>query len=100
MEISTLQRIVIVDNDSETLDWLQRHLEAPSLEISTTQSAEEAIDLFRSNDADLLIAEFNCTPFDGLTLLKKVRLAKPNAMVILNGLATSTNAVIEAMRLG
>jgi DNA-binding NtrC family response regulator len=33
-------------------------------------------------------------------LLKRIRMATPNAMVILNGRVHSTNAVIEAMRLG
>jgi two-component system nitrogen regulation response regulator GlnG/two-component system response regulator AtoC len=39
-------------------------------------------------------------PFDGVELLKRIRMAQPNAMVILNGRVHSTNAVIEAMRLG
>ncbi|MCG8601382.1 MAG: sigma-54 dependent transcriptional regulator [Verrucomicrobiales bacterium] len=94
------QTIVVADNDPDFLEWVEKHLEADSLDFHTTHSAEEALELFKKHDADLLIAEFHLQPIDGVALLKKVRLSKPNAMVILNGLVNSTNAVIEAMRIG
>lgn len=100
MEDIQKQTVVVADNDPDFLEWLSKHLEADTVEILTTNSSEEALKLFKDNDADLLIAEFHLRPFDGVDLLKKTRMAKPNAMVILNGLITSTNAVIESMRIG
>ena len=94
------QRLIIVDTDPDFLKWAERHLAAPSLEIVTTTSADEALRLFEENPADLLLAEIQLHPFDGLTLLKRVRMNYPDAMVLLNGTITSTNAVIEATRLG
>ena len=94
------QTVIIADNDPDFLDWSSKHLEAESVEILTTVSSEEAFKLFEEKEADLLIAEFNLRPIEGLELLKKVRLSHPNAMVILNGQINSTNAVIESMRLG
>ncbi|MCH1410325.1 MAG: sigma-54 dependent transcriptional regulator [Verrucomicrobiales bacterium] len=94
------QTIVVADNDPDFLKWVEKHLEAKSLDFYTTSSADEALELFKKHDADLLIAEFHLQPIDGVALLKKVRLTKPNAMVILNGLVNSTNAVIESMRIG
>ncbi|NLT69893.1 MAG: sigma-54-dependent Fis family transcriptional regulator [Verrucomicrobiaceae bacterium] len=100
MEDIQKQTVVIADNDADFLEWASRHLEADSVEILTTGSSEEALQLFTEHRADLLIAEFLLRPFDGVELLKRIRMANPNAMVILNGLVHSTNAVIEAMRLG
>ena len=94
------QTVIIADNDPDFLDWSSKHLEAESVEILTTVSSEAAFKLFEEKEADLLIAEFNLRPIEGLELLKKVRLSHPNAMVILNGQINSTNAVIESMRLG
>lgn len=94
------QTVVIVDNDPDFLEWAAKHLEADTVEIFTTSNPEEALLLFKKHEADLLISEFNLAPLDGVSLLKKIRLSVPNAMVIMNGLVTSTNAVIEAMRLG
>ncbi len=94
------QTVIVADNDPDFLEWSSKHLLADTVEIITTTSSEEALKLFKQLDADLLIAEFNLRPVSGVDLLKKVRLSKPNAMVIMNGLVSSTNAVIEAMRLG
>lgn len=94
------QSVVVADNDPDFLAWAVKYLDAESVEIYTTSSSEEALKLFTKHDADLLIAEFHLQPVSGVDLLKKVRLSKPNAMVILNGLVNSTNSVIEAMRIG
>ena len=94
------QTVVIADNDPDFLDWACKHLEADSVHIVTTTSSDDALKLFKEKKADLLIAEFNLRPIEGLDLLKKIRLSEPNAMVILNGHINSTNAVIESMRLG
>ncbi len=94
------QTVIVVDKDPDFLAWSAKHLEADLVEIYTASSSEDGLALFTKYNADLLIAEFQLASLDGVALLKKVRLSKPNAMVILNGLANSTNSVIEAMRLG
>jgi len=94
------QTVVVADSDPDFLDWTTGHLSAPSVTILVTKSAEEAEKLFLDKKADLLIAELQMKPVDGLALLKKIRMRMPNAMVILNGTILSTNSVIEAMRLG
>jgi len=100
MEDTQKQTVVIADNDPDFLDWASRHLEAETVEVLTTRSSDEALKLFSERRADLLIAEFHLRPIDGVELLKRIRMSNPNAMVILNGLVHSTNAVIESMRLG
>jgi len=100
MEDFQKQTVVVADNDPDFLEWAARHLEAETVEVVTTRTADEALRLFAERRADLLIAEFQMRPFDGVELLRRVRMGDPNAMVILNGRVHSTNAVIEAMRLG
>ncbi|MDF1740390.1 MAG: sigma-54 dependent transcriptional regulator [Verrucomicrobiales bacterium] len=100
MEDIQKQTVIIVDNDPDFLEWASKHLEAETVKVICTSSSDDAFTLFGKHKADLLIAEFNNMPLDGVGLLKKVRLAEPNAMVILNGHVTSTNVVIESMRLG
>jgi two-component system, NtrC family, nitrogen regulation response regulator GlnG len=100
MEDTQKQTVVIADNDPDFLEWASKHLEADTVEVLTTRSSDEALKLFTERRADLLIAEFHLRPIDGVELLKRIRMSNPNAMVILNGLVHSTNAVIESMRLG
>lgn len=100
MPTAKKQTIIVADSDPDFLEWLSSHLRAKSVEIVTADSADRAEELFLAEEADLLIADLHLEPFDGVSLLKKVRMRIPNAMVILNGNIFSTNAVIEAMRLG
>jgi len=97
---SVAQLAVIVDPDQDFLQWAERHLQAPSLEIVTTTDPAAAIKIFIERQGDLLLAELRMAPVDGIEVLKRVRQQLPNATVILNGNLTSTNAVIEAMRHG
>ena len=47
------QTIVVADNDPDFLKWVEKHLEAKSLDFYTTSSADEALELFKKHDADL-----------------------------------------------
>ena len=94
------QTVVIVDADADFLKWASKHLAADSVEVVTTSTADEALKLFVDRKADLLIVEIQSQSEEAINLLKKVRMNQPNAMVILNGPISSTNTVIEAMRLG
>ena len=94
------QTVVIVDSDADFLKWASKHLAADSVEILTVSKADEALKLFTDRKADLLIAEIQPQSEDGINLLREIRMNQPNAMVILNGPISSTNTVIEAMRLG
>ncbi len=100
MEEPQRQTVVIADNDPDFLEWASRHLEAESVRVFTTRSSDEAERMVVEHGADLLVADFQLRPFDGVELLKRIRMANPNALVILSGRVHSTNAVIEAMRLG
>ncbi|NNE93980.1 MAG: sigma-54-dependent Fis family transcriptional regulator [Verrucomicrobiales bacterium] len=94
------QTIVIADPDADFLAWAEKHLTAKGINVHSTSDSEKALKLFTDHEADLLVADFFLAPLDGLALLKKVRLTFPNSMVLLVGTTSSTNAVIEAMKLG
>lgn len=100
MPDSDNQIVVIVDPDPDFLVWASKHLGAHKVEIVTASRADEALKLFADRRADLIISELHLIPFDGVELLKRVRQQFPNAMVLLNGAISSTNTLIEAMRLG
>ncbi len=94
------QTVVVADPDSDFLAWVEKHLAAPSIEILTTSRSDEALSLFEKKQPDVLVSEIRIAPIDGLELLKRVRSNHPNAVVLLNTAFPSTNAVIEATRLG
>lgn len=94
------QTILLVDPDLDHLEWATKRLNAEGLRILRTDHAEKAIKVCDTTTVDLIIADIDLQPFDGLTLLTRIRAAHPGTLVILTGGFPSTAQVIEATQLG
>src|SRR5438067_1282894 len=94
------QTILFVDPDTDLLSWAKHQLETPSTRVITATHSDEALRIYNSENPDLLIADTHTMPFSGLELLIKVRQRDPNAMVILISQWSTTQNVIESMKLG
>ena len=95
-----MQTILIADPEADFLEWAAHQLTTPSTRALTATRADEAYQLFFSENVDLLIAETHLQPFGGLELLAKVRQRDPNALVLLTSAFGTNQALIESMKLG
>ena len=94
------QTILVVDPDTDFLDWVQKQLETPTIRVLTAEASDEAYRIYCQDPPDLLITETHLQPYSGLELLVKARQRDPNAMVILTSAFGTTQTVIESMKLG
>jgi len=94
------QKILVVDPETDFLDWIQRQLQTPSTAVLATTTADRAFALYEAHQPDLVICESKLQPFSGLELLVRIRQRDPNAMVILVSAFGTTQSVIESMKLG
>src|SRR5438094_3256740 len=94
------QTILLIDPETDFLEWAQHQLETPNTRVITATTADAGYRLFSSENPDLLVTETHLQPFSGLELLVKVRQRDPNAMVILISAWGTTQSVIESMKLG
>ena len=94
------QTILIVDAESDFLEWAAHQLETPDTRVLTATASDEALKIFNREGPDLVITETHLTPFSGLELLMKVRQRNSNALVILTSAFGTTQTVIESMKLG
>ncbi|SRR5579862_1212788 len=92
--------ILLVDPETDFLEWAQHQLETPTTKVVTATNADEAWRFYSSEDPDLIITETHLSPFSGIELLVKARARNPNAMVILISAWGTTQSVIESMKLG
>ena len=95
-----MQTIVLVDPESDFLEWAAHQLETPTTRVLTATRVDEAYRLYFAEKADLLITDTHLQPYSGLELLAKVRQRDPNAMVVLTSAYGTTQSVIESMKLG
>ena len=95
-----MQTILLVDPETDFLEWAQNQLETPTTRVVTSSTADEAYKIYIAENPDLLISETHLMPFSGLELLARVRQRDSNAVVILMSAFGTTQSVIESMKLG
>ena len=98
--MAKLQTILLVDRETDFLDWAQNQLKSPSARVLLETSADAAYKTFCLEQPELVLAEMNLHPFSGIELLAQIRKHTPNAMVILTSAFGTTQSVIEAMKMG
>jgi len=98
--VDKAQIILIVDPETDFLDWAKRQLGTETTRVITATTGDEGFKLWTREEPDVLITETHLSPFSGQELLVKVRARNPNAIVVLTSQLGTTQAVIEAMKLG
>jgi len=101
-----MSRILIVDDEASILKALQRVLRvAPcsygkrqfTLEVHTTTSPLQALELARHEEFDLFISDYRMPEMDGIEFLKNAKAIQPDAArLILSGYA-DLNALVRAV---
>jgi len=94
------QTILLVDQETDFLEWAKHLLEATGTRVLTETSADAAYKSFSMETPELVMAELNLSPFSGIELLARIRKHSPNAMVIIVSAFGTNQNVIEAMKMG
>ena len=94
------ETLLLVDPDLDFLDWATKHLAADGLRILRCDNADNAFKVITKTQVDLVIADFDLQPFDGMELLARTRAQSPHTMVILTAGFPSTSQIIEATQRG
>ncbi len=95
-----MSRILIADDDEGIRSALASALEKEGHETLVAASGEEALGLLRNGLTDLLLLDLRMPGLSGLETLERARAECPELPVILMTAYGSTEAVIEAMKLG
>ncbi len=94
------RRILLVEDDPIFLRPLQRTLEVEGYEVMVVPSGEEALDLLKNDDVDLVLTDKRLPGMDGVDLVRRLKAEHPDqAIVVMTAYGTIESAV-EAMRLG
>jgi DNA-binding NtrC family response regulator len=94
------RRILLVEDDEIFLRPLQRSLEVAGYDVLVAPSGEEAIDLLKREDADLMLTDKRLPGMDGVELVRRAKSEHPDlASIVMTAYGTIESAV-EAVRLG
>ncbi len=94
--------ILIVDDDTALLQALPQalYIRMNEVEIDTSDSALEALDLLQRNDYDAIVSDIKMPGMDGLALLAKVQELRPETPTLLITGHGEHDLAVQALRGG
>ena len=94
------EKIMLVDDEAEFLEVMSERLASRGIDVTTSTSAESAIERLGKEQFDAVILDLQMPGMDGLEALKHMKDKRPELQVILlTGHATVEKGV-EAIKLG
>ena len=72
------RRVLVIDDDSNTLRILQLMLRPKDYTVTTAPSAEEAIAQLQTNDFDVIVSDIRMPGFDGQSLFRFIAAFLPS----------------------
>ena len=93
-------RVLLVDDEQETLDLIEEYLIGRDFDVTTTMSGEQAITLVQKDLFHIAIVDLHLPGMTGAELLKSIKNIRSDVQVVMiTGYGTIRDAV-ECMKLG
>lgn len=92
--------VLIVDDLLSIHEMLDAVIQPTGFTTSFATDGEKALVRYKAEKPDIVLADIDMKPMDGITLLKQLRLFDPNAVVIIMTAYASTESAIQALKFG
>jgi two-component system response regulator PilR (NtrC family) len=93
-------RILVVDDEQSMQEFLEILLRKEGYEVALAGSVDGALVALESDDFDLVISDIQMPERSGLELLRAIRAAQPDALVVMITAFATTETAIAAMKEG
>jgi two-component system, NtrC family, response regulator PilR len=93
-------RILIVDDEAGMCDFLAYYLGSQGFQVATARSGEEALALLEKEPFQLVLADIMMPSIDGLEMLRLVKQALPDTIVIMMTAYASLDKAMKAITYG
>jgi DNA-binding NtrC family response regulator len=94
------EKVLLVDDEEEFVDTLAERMRNRGMDVSTSNSGGDALDLIDSESFDVVVLDLQMPGMDGIEVLERIKQRRPDIQVVLlTGHATVEKGV-EAMKQG
>ena len=93
-------KVLLVDDEKDFLDIMAERMSARGMDIDTTTSAENALEMVLTESYDVVIMDLMMPEMDGFKALKLFKETKPEIQIILLTANVPEEKCIEAIKLG
>jgi two-component system nitrogen regulation response regulator GlnG len=98
--IAAKAKILIVDDDNRVIESLREYISDFNYSLDVVRTGREALQKAVSDDYDLVMLDINLPDFSGMDVLRELKKAGSSQPVLVMTGFVSTDAAIEAMKLG
>ncbi len=95
-----MEKILVVDDEQSLRDVLSIMLKRAGYAVTSAMDGEEAIELLNREIFDLVITDLRMPKIDGMEVLKAVKSASPETVVLIITAFASADSAVEAMKQG
>jgi DNA-binding NtrC family response regulator len=100
MSSDAKQTVLVVEDEELMRSILRQLLEAEGYDVLTADSAENALEIYPSNNVAATLTDIKMPGMDGLDLLDNLKAIDENAIVIIMTAYSSVDTAIAALRKG
>ncbi len=93
-------KILVVDDEKDILRALEFILTREGYSVTAVTSGEEAIELLKKEEYDLVLTDLRMPGMDGMTVLEKTLQMRPSTAVIIMTAYATVESAVQAMRMG
>ena len=92
--------VLVVDDDAEMCEMLQSALERRGYDVTTSQNADQALQLLQDKDFDVVATDLNMKGMSGIDLCRKVVANREDIPVVVITAFGSMETAVAAIRAG
>ncbi len=92
--------VLIVDDLVSIHEMLEAVIQPTGFATSFATDGEKALVRYKAEKYDLVLADIDMKPMDGITLLKQLKIYDPTAVVIIMTAYASTESAVQALKYG
>ncbi len=95
-----MSAVLIVDDLLSIHEMLEAVIQPTGFSTAFATDGEKALARYKQEKFDLVLADIDMKPMDGITLLKQLKQYDPSAVVIIMTAYASTESAIQALKFG
>jgi two-component system response regulator HydG len=95
-----MSSVLIVDDLVSIHEMLEAVIQPRGFSTSFATDGEKALVRYKAEKYDLVLADIDMKPMDGIMLLKQLKAYDPNAVVIIMTAYASTESAVQALKFG
>jgi DNA-binding NtrC family response regulator len=92
--------VLIVDDLLSIHEMLDAVIQPTGFSTAFATDGEKALARYKVDKFDLVLADIDMKPMDGITLLKQLKVYDPNAIVVIMTAYASTESAVQALKFG